>query len=103
MNYDSFTSVFRGFQNLIDFTLSVENHVKRRTNLMLCTIWYHFYGLKSVKNTHGGILHLVKLRGSSFHLWCGHCFGILTVHNQLFLMNVNYANLDLTDCWSFGS
>ena len=28
----------------------------------LCTIWYHLYNSKNVKNTHGGVLHLVKLQ-----------------------------------------
>ena len=27
---------------------------------MLCAIWYHFYNLKNMKNTHGGMLLLVK-------------------------------------------
>ena len=25
-------------------------------------IWYHLYYLKNMKNTHGGVLHLVKLQ-----------------------------------------
>ena len=28
---------------------------------MLCTIWYHLYNLNSVKNTHGGMLLLLKV------------------------------------------
>ena len=24
----------------------------------VCAIWYHWYNLKNVKNTHGGVLHL---------------------------------------------
>ena len=28
--------------------------------LMLCAIWQHLYNLKNVKNTHGGVLLLVK-------------------------------------------
>ena len=28
---------------------------------MHCAIWYHLYNLKNVKNTHGGVLILVKL------------------------------------------
>ena len=27
---------------------------------MFCTIWYHLYNLKNVKNTHGGVLLLVN-------------------------------------------
>ena len=29
---------------------------------MLCAIWYHLYNLKNVKNTHGGVIILVKLQ-----------------------------------------
>ena len=29
---------------------------------MLCAIWYHLRNLKSIKNTHGGVLLLVKLQ-----------------------------------------
>ena len=29
---------------------------------MLCPIWYHLYNYKDVKNTHGGVLLLVKLK-----------------------------------------
>ena len=29
---------------------------------MLCVIWYHFYNLKNVENTHGGVLLLLKLQ-----------------------------------------
>ena len=28
---------------------------------MFCTIWHHLYNFKNVKNTHGEVLHLVKL------------------------------------------
>ena len=30
--------------------------------VMLCAIWFHFYILKNVKNTHGGVLLSVKLQ-----------------------------------------
>ena len=30
--------------------------------VMLCPIWHHLYILKNVKNTHGGVLLLVKLQ-----------------------------------------
>ena len=29
---------------------------------MRYAIWYHFYNLKNAKNTHGGVLFLVKLQ-----------------------------------------
>ena len=33
---------------------------------MLCAIYYHFYNLKNVKNTHGGVLLFVKLQAVQF-------------------------------------
>ena len=33
---------------------------KIHTYLMFCAIWYHLYNFKNVKNTHGGVLLLVK-------------------------------------------
>ena len=35
---------------------------------MLCAIWYHLYNLKNVKNTHGGMLLLVKLQAEAFNV-----------------------------------
>ena len=32
---------------------------------MRCAIWYHLYNLKNVKNTHGGVLILVKLQAQA--------------------------------------
>ena len=43
----------------------------KRLYVMRCAIWYHLYNLKNVKNTHGGVLILVKLQASSFR--CFHC------------------------------
>ena len=34
-------------------------------NVMPCAIWYHFYNLKNVISTHGGVLLLVKLQASA--------------------------------------
>ena len=31
-------------------------------DVMRYAIWYHLYNLKNVKNTHGGVLILVKLQ-----------------------------------------
>ena len=31
-------------------------------DVMFCAIWYYLYNLKNVKNTHGGMLLLVKLQ-----------------------------------------
>ena len=30
-----------------------------------CAIWYHLYNLKNVKNSHGGVLVLLKLKASA--------------------------------------
>ena len=32
---------------------------------MRCAIWYYLYNLKNVKNTHGGVLTLVKLQAEA--------------------------------------
>ena len=32
---------------------------------MRCAIWYHLHNLKNMKNTHGGVLYLVKLQASA--------------------------------------
>ena len=32
-----------------------------------CAIWYHSYNLKNVKNTHGGVLTLVKLQVKAYN------------------------------------
>ena len=32
---------------------------------MRCAIWHNLYNLKNVKNTHGGVLLLVKLQAKS--------------------------------------
>ena len=34
--------------------------------VMRCTIWYHLYNLKNLKNTHGGVLKL-KLNLTLLH------------------------------------
>ena len=33
--------------------------------MVRCAIWYHLYELKNVKNTHGGVLILVKFQASA--------------------------------------
>ena len=37
-----------------------------RTYEKLCTIWYHLYNLKNVKNTHEGVILLTKLQAEAF-------------------------------------
>ena len=32
---------------------------------MRCAIWYYLYNFKNVKNTHGGVLILVKLQAEA--------------------------------------
>ena len=31
-------------------------------NVVRCAIWYHLYNLKNVKNTHGEVLALTKIK-----------------------------------------
>ena len=40
------------------------------TCVMFFAIWYHFYDLKNVKNTHGGVLFLVKLQAKTLLHGC---------------------------------
>ena len=35
--------------------------------VMLCAIWHHLYNLKNVKNTHGGVILLVKLQAEAYN------------------------------------
>ena len=37
---------------------------------MFIAMWYHLYNLKNVRNTHGGVLFLLKLK---FHSAMGVC------------------------------
>ena len=37
----------------------------KNTHVMRCEMWYHLYNLKNAKNTHGGVLILVKLQASA--------------------------------------
>ena len=39
------------------------------SNVMFCAIWYHLFNLKNVKNTHGGVLLLVKTQAFSLQLY----------------------------------
>ena len=40
-------------------------HINSSKYVMFCAIWYHLFNLKNVKNTHGGVLFLVKLNASA--------------------------------------
>ena len=51
-----------------DLGKTLEEHWKKKSKsllqyiVMCCAIWYHLLILKNVKNTHGGVLLLVKLQ-----------------------------------------
>ena len=51
---------------------------------MPCAIWYHLYDLKNVRNTHGGVLILVKLQASGFN-----CRNGTKSRNEPHLLSVN--------------
>ena len=38
----------------------------RSIYVTLCAIWYHLYNLNNAKNTHGGVLPLVKLQAKAY-------------------------------------
>ena len=39
------------------------------TFVIRCAIWYYLCNLKNVKNTHGGVLILVKLQAQALLWW----------------------------------
>ena len=43
------------------------NAIKDYKDVMLCVIWYYLCNLKNVKNTHGGVLLLVKLQAKVYN------------------------------------
>ena len=45
-------------------TTVVEDERSMELYIMLCAIWYHLYNLENVKNTHEGVLLLVKLQAT---------------------------------------
>ena len=63
-----------GYALEIPVTYTLNGHekaVKRMKSklykdVMRCAIWYHLYNLKNVKNTHGGVLTLVKLQAKTW-------------------------------------
>ena len=67
-----------------------------RTSVMRCAIWYHLYNFKKVKNTHGGVLILVKLQATKqsnvilfyFVGWLYHALSKLANH-QLLSYHIN--------------
>ena len=42
---------------------------KKYLYVMRCAIWYHLHNLNNVKNTHGGVLLLVKLHALNLQLY----------------------------------
>ena len=68
--------------------------------VMFCTIWYHWYNFKNVKNTHGGVLLLVKLQASARNFtksntppWVFFTFLKLYKCYQI-AQNITYSDLD---------
>ena len=45
-----------------NYYLDMMDKLQNRVYVIRCAIWYHQYNLKNVKNTHGGVLILVKLQ-----------------------------------------
>ena len=59
-----------------------------RKYVMRCAIWYHLYNLKNVKNTHGGVLLLVKFTKITLLHGCFKVFKIPFL-NSLYVTNVS--------------
>ena len=50
--------------------LFLNSHIMiANSDVMFCAIWYHLYNLKNVKNTHGGVSLLVKIKAFSLQLY----------------------------------
>ena len=65
------------------------------TYVVRCAIWYYLYNLKKVKNTHGGVLFLVKLLKITLLHGCFSCFLICT--NGTKSRNAPHIEILLTD------
>ena len=61
--------------------------------VILCAIWYYLYNLKNVKNTHGGVLILVKLQAVKLTLLHGCISRFLNCRNGTKSRNVPHTCL----------
>ena len=59
---DSFPK--RLLPTIFQFSLLIAN-----SDVMFCAIWCHLQNLKNLKNTHGGVLLLVKIKAFSLQLY----------------------------------
>ena len=59
---------------------------------MLCMIWYQLYNLKNVKNTHGGMLLLVKLQAKSKSRKASHIYIYLQMRYAVNLQRNFYTS-----------
>ena len=57
-SYEIFNLLFTVFKD----KFKGDDCVFTQKYVMRCEIWYHLYNLENVKNTHGGVLILVKLQ-----------------------------------------
>ena len=57
-SYEIFNLLFTVFKD----KFKGDDYVFTQKYVMRCAIWYHLYNLRNVKNTHGGVLILVKLQ-----------------------------------------
>ena len=67
--------------------------------LMLCAIWYNLYNLRKVKNSHGGVLLLLKLQSFSLNFTM-QAFSLSVTFSKvvMLLSNVTKSN---TSPWVF--
>ena len=66
-----------------EFSLSFMTWISTGRMNVWCTIWYNFYNLKNLKNTHGGVLLLVRLQA----------------HTKCLMIWFMFACIKLTHLW----
>ena len=79
-----------------------------KSNVVRCAIWYHLYNLKNVKNTHGGVLILVKLEAPACNFtkintppWGFFTFFKLYKSYQIAQRITNFQKLRTLPCYLF--
>ena len=61
--FDKLVRSWTNASDEINLLYHITLHAMKKLNMVVvCAIWYHLYNLKCVKNTHGGVLLLVKVK-----------------------------------------
>ena len=57
----------KGLNSVLTLGLISKNYYKFESIVLCCAIWYHFYNLKNMKNTHGGVRLLVMFQSKTWN------------------------------------